>query len=139
MSALEDPGTVYVIENIFLIPYHSLFFLLFYHLFLDIDKLYQEQDKDDYSEGIVDIYVALAAKALSNYCRAKRGDSIVQQTSAEFAKKLVEYLKIVDEKQRLNEYTWLIRGFFEISRGTVGCITFAVNLSQSFNLIALYR
>jgi hypothetical protein len=39
------------------------------------------------------------------------------QSVAEYSKKVVDYLKIVDEKQRINEYTWLIRGFFEIVLG----------------------
>ncbi len=83
----------------------------------DIDKLYQERDKEDYAEGIIDIYVALAAKALSNFSRAKQTPHAPPQSVLEFNKKIVDYLKIVDEKQRINEYTWLIRGFFEVLQG----------------------
>lgn len=83
----------------------------------DIDKLYQEQDKDEYSEGIVDIFVALAAKALSNFSRAKQAPHLMPEVSTEYSRKFVEHLKSADEKQRINEYTWLIKGFFEIVQG----------------------
>jgi hypothetical protein len=62
--------------------------------------------------------VALASKALSNFCRAKLAPHTMPQSVAEYSKKVVDYLKIVDEKQRINEYTWLIRGFFEIVLGS---------------------
>jgi len=80
----------------------------------DIDKLYQERDKEEYNEGIIDIYVALAAKALSNYSQAKHNPQSVPLGMLDYNKKLAEFLKFVDDKQRLNEYTWLIRGFFQI-------------------------
>ena len=82
--------------------------------FVDIDKLYQERDKEAYNEGIIDIYVALAAKALSNYSQAKHNPQSVPLGMLDYNKKLAEFLKFVDDKQRLNEYTWLIRGFFQI-------------------------
>lgn len=87
----------------------------------DIDQLYQEQDKEEYAEGLIDIYVALAAKALANYSVAKQAPNVLPQVVMEHNKKLIECLKLVDEKQRLNEYTWLIRGFFEILQGANPC------------------
>lgn len=79
--------------------------------------MYQEQDKEEYSEGIVDIFVTLAAKALSDFSHAKRTPQAMPESSSEYSRKFVEYLKSADEKQRINEYTWLIKGFFEIAQG----------------------
>ena len=39
------------------------------------------------------------------------------ESSSEYSRKFVDYLKSADEKQRINEYTWLIKGFFEIAQG----------------------
>lgn len=86
-------------------------------MFVDIDKLYQERDKEEYAEGTIDIYVALAAKALSNYSRARQTPLVPPHIIADFNKKIVDNLRLVDEKQRINEYTWLIRGFYEILQG----------------------
>lgn len=90
---------------------------------VDIDKLYQERDREEYAEGIIDIYVALAAKALSNYSRVRQAPHVPPQVVMDFNKKIVENLRIVDEKQRINEYTWLIRGFYEILQGKLRSIT----------------
>lgn len=101
-------------------------FCTYYHVdnvYLDIDKLYQEQDKEDYSEGIVDIFVTLAAKALGDFSRAKRTPHAMPESSMEYSRKFVEYLKSADEKQRINEYTWLIKGFFEIAQGLNTVVT----------------
>lgn len=95
----------------------------------DIDKLYQEQDKDDYMEGIVDIYVALAAKALNNFNRAKQAPQLMPENSTEYSRKFVEYLKSADEKNRINEYTWLIKGFFEIVQGNKRFLAITRDLS----------
>jgi hypothetical protein len=99
--------------------------------FADIDKLYQEQDKDDYMEGIVDIYVALAAKALNNFNRAKQAPHSMPENSTEYSRKFVEYLKSADEKNRINEYTWLIKGFFEIVQGNIGLQYLAISRGLS--------
>lgn len=88
------------------------------HVAIDIDKLYQEQDKDDYLEGIVDIFVAMAAKALSDFTRAKQSPHLMAENSTEYSRKFVEFMKSADDKQRINEYAWLIKGFFEIGQGT---------------------
>jgi len=88
----------------------------------EISKLYSEQDKDDYTEGVIDIFVALAAKALRDFTRAQQqqqqlSTSATGSNAPEYQRKLAEYLKSLDEKQRINDYTWLIRGFFEIVQG----------------------
>ncbi len=83
----------------------------------DIKKLYEDKDKDDYAEGMVDIFVALAAKALSNFSKAKQSPHLVTGNASDYSRKFVEYLKCADEKKGINEYTWLIKGFFEICQG----------------------
>lgn len=84
-------------------------------MIIDIDRLYRDSEKEEYLEGIMDIYVALAAKSLSNLSRARSSGN--KELSSEYSKKFVEYLKSADEKQRLNEYTWLIKAFFEVVQG----------------------
>ncbi len=83
----------------------------------DVDKIYHE--REDYSEGITDIYVALAAQALSELVRIKEHTpNFSSDQHSDYAKKVVDYLKNADEKFRgLNEYTWLIKGFFEVVQG----------------------
>ena len=89
----------------------------------DIKKLYEDKDKDDYAEGMVDIFVALAAKALSNFSKAKQSPHLVTGNASDYSRKFVEYLKSADEKKGINEYTWLIKGFFEICQGMLSCQT----------------
>lgn len=78
-----------------------------------MDKIFRE--REDYAEGLTEIYVALAAKAMCDLTklRATR-NSLSPEEDAQQAKKVVESLKQADEKLRLNEYTWLIKGFYEL-------------------------
>lgn len=83
-----------------------------------MDKIYRE--RDDYAEGITEIYVALASKALGELAKLKRhGLRLSTEQSNEFAVKVVQHLASADEKLRINEYTWLIKGFYEIIHGAL--------------------
>lgn len=79
-----------------------------------VDEIYKY--REDYMEGITEIFLALAAKSLSEMAYSKHKNYMMGQNS-ESAKKVVEYLKLADEKLRINEYTWLIKGFYEIIQG----------------------
>jgi len=65
----------------------------------------------------------MAAKALSDFTRAKQSPHLMAENSSEYSRKFVEFMKSADDKQRINEYAWLIKGFFEIGQGTEGCMT----------------
>ena len=82
-----------------------------------MNKIYRE--REDYSEGITDIYVALASKALLELVgRNEQEPFQSSEKRSEHAKRVVEYLRSADEKFRgLNEYTWLIKGFYEVAYG----------------------
>ena len=86
-------------------------------LHTDIDTLYRDQEKDEFTEGIFDIHIALAAKALGNFRQAKLMPHTMDLSPLDYARKLSEHLKSADEVQRMNEYTWLIRGYFELLQG----------------------
>jgi predicted S18 family serine protease len=72
----------------------------------DVDKIYKA--REDYFEGITEIYVALAAKALSNLNLSRRTESLAASSSVDYAKKVVDYLTSADSKLRMNEFTWLV-------------------------------
>lgn len=78
-----------------------------------IDEIYKL--KENYLEGITEIFLSLAAKSLSEMAYSN-GRTTPDRTS-DSAKRVVEYLKLSDEKLRINEYTWLIKGFYEIIQG----------------------
>jgi hypothetical protein len=97
----------------FILTFQSILFTLEK---IGVDKIYH--DREDYSEGITEIYVALAAKALGELTRLK--DHGIQQSldhNNDLAQKVVANLGMADDKQRINEYTWLIKGFYEIIQG----------------------
>ena len=80
----------------------------------DVEKIYCS--RDDYKEGITEIFLALAAKALVDLIRSRRTESI-KDKHAILSQQVVEYLRLADEKLRINEYTWLIKGFYENAQG----------------------
>lgn len=60
--------------------------------------------------------MALASKYLNKLRKIKQ--TVVNVDKSEYnSAKIVEYLKLADEKSRMNEYTWLVKGFFEIVHG----------------------
>lgn len=63
-----------------------------------------------------DIYNALAAKALVNFGRCKDRSSKIGEQE-EYASKVVDHLNHADDYLRVNEYTWLIKAFYELRQG----------------------
>ena len=87
----------------------------------DVEKIYRA--KGDYTEGMADIFNALAASELSDFARLK--DTALSDDKAkraaddkardEKAKKVVEYLTRAEVLQSgINEYTNLVRGFYQL-------------------------
>lgn len=66
---------------------------------------------------MTEIYVALAAKALTDLGRLRDKGSSKPQEEEESLKKIIDNLKKADEHSRMYEYTWLIRGFYEMRQG----------------------
>ena len=127
VNALEDEGAiVHIIPSSAKLSYKlrddkSLLTFFPLHIIAAIDELYHEQDKDEYASGLADIHLALAAKALSDLSRARHAPHSVPEGSRdEFAQQFVAHLKRADEKQRINEYTWLVKGYYEIVQGEGG-------------------
>ncbi|KAJ1439799.1 hypothetical protein B484DRAFT_427567, partial [Ochromonadaceae sp. CCMP2298] len=85
----------------------------------EVDLFYKDVEAEGYMEGVIDIYVALAAKELSHIGRCKQVPLAAQsqESSAEHTRKFKEYVKLVDDRQRINEYSWLVQGFYEIVQG----------------------
>jgi hypothetical protein len=54
----------------------------------------------------------------------------------EFAQKVIEYLKLADDKSRLYEWTWIIKGFYDIFQGF--CI-FQINNNVIINITLIQR
>lgn len=77
--------------------------------FIDIEASYRA--KEDFVDGVANIFNCLGAKALQDYAKAK------DKKREEFSSQLVKYLKKTDEYSKMNEYSWLIKGFFEIKQG----------------------
>ncbi len=66
----------------------------------------------------MDIYNAMGANALNLLDKSKR--VVKMKDSGEegrLASKVVEYTRRADDHVKFNEYTQLIKGFFEISQG----------------------
>lgn len=68
--------------------------------------------KPDYSEHMSDIYNCLAAQCLDEYSNATDN-----KTRDEHAMNLVSLLKKAEEHVRVYEYTWLIKGFYDLQQG----------------------
>jgi len=72
--------------------------------------------RDDYAEGITDIFLAFAAKELISFSKAKLSTSSIELIQST-AKRCIDYIKLADEKLRIYEYTWFIKGFYEMVSG----------------------
>jgi hypothetical protein len=81
----------------------------------DVEDIYK--NRKDYSEGMAEIYSALAAKELVDLARLKDKAPPNPHEEGECAKRVVDYLRRADDHARINEYTWLIKGFYEIRQG----------------------
>lgn len=84
-------------------------------MLLDVDKMYRE--RPDYNDGISSIYVTLAAQALSKLLNSASQEYLVHKTNEELEKIIVEYLNLADDRMKINEYVWIIKGFYEILQG----------------------
>jgi len=77
--------------------------------------------RDDFSEGMAQIYDCLAANQLAQYSRIKdRPHEEIEEKI--YSEKIVEFLRRAEDHVKLgeynfNEYTWLIKGFYELRQG----------------------
>lgn len=81
---------------------------------VDVSEIYKQ--REDYAEGITEIFVALAAKSLDSLIKSRATTDAAEQHSF-YAKQVVAALESADENHRMHEYTWVIKGFFEIIQG----------------------
>ena len=87
--------------------------------------------RENYNENIAKIFDALAADSLNKFLILKNKENYSLQ-STELTKSVVDLLKKSEEIVRLNEYTWLIKGFYEIAQGNFFYV-------QLFNINLLNR
>ncbi len=92
-----------------------------YAFIIDVEKIYKA--RPDYNEGIAEIYDALAARALGDLRRCREKSATITQEEEELGKKVVDFLRKSEDHIRLNEYTWLIKGFYEMQQGNTICCT----------------
>lgn len=79
-------------------------------LFLTVPAVEQYyRERGEYREGIVEIFDALAAYALDR--------SLKSVGDLERKKEVLDYIQKSDSVNQRNEYTWLIKGFFELAFG----------------------
>lgn len=74
-----------------------------------MEQYYRE--RGEYKEGIVEIFDALAAYALDR--------SLKSVGDLERKREVLAYLQKSDAVNPRNEYTWLIKGFFELAFGWI--------------------
>lgn len=84
-----------------------------------VQKKFKERYPHDYAEGMSDMFNALAANWLGNLVRVKETPgSSTPQDEVQCISKVVEYLKKADDSMRgVNDYTYIIKGFFEMRQG----------------------
>jgi hypothetical protein len=85
----------------------------------EVEKIYKS--RPDYAEGMVEIFSALAAKELSELARLKDRAPQKLHEEGECAKRVVDFLRRAESHARINEYTWLIKGFYEIRQSKFCC------------------
>lgn len=78
-----------------------------------MNKIYR--GRPDYVENMTEIYHALAAKSIADIGQDKE----LVGTSDDPARKVVDYLKHAEMHMRMNEYSWLLKGFFELKQGLI--------------------
>lgn len=72
--------------------------------------------RDDYAEGISEIYILLAAKEILNLATTKVV-SVPADQVAGIVRRCLDNLKMAEAEKLLNEYTWVLKGFFEFLQG----------------------
>jgi hypothetical protein len=80
-----------------------------------VEQYYRE--RGEYKEGIVEIFDALAAFALDR--------SLKSVAETERKKEVLDYIQKADAINQRNEYTWLIKGFFELAFGNLSSLHLA--------------
>jgi tetratricopeptide (TPR) repeat protein len=86
-------------------------------LFVDVEKIYRE--RPDYSEGMAEIFNALAATELGDLARHKDNSTTSKNLLEDCKSKVVECIRRAEHYSNVHEYTNLIKGFFEIRQGEV--------------------
>jgi tetratricopeptide (TPR) repeat protein len=69
--------------------------------------------REDYAEGISEIYILLAAKEILNLGTTKV-IAVPPDQVAVIIKRCLENLKMAESEKLLNEYTWILKGFYEL-------------------------
>ncbi|RYG58463.1 hypothetical protein EON64_21295 [archaeon] len=75
----------------------------------------------DYVESVTELYLAMAARELLKLSELKNSVHVDTEQVSAVHKKVVDYMKLAEEKMRLHEYYWVLRGFFEIVNGILAC------------------
>ena len=84
-----------------------------------VERIYKE--RKDFAEGMSDIYNALASKALANL--DKPSSALVPGVGGkvpsrdELVRRVIDNLQRSEKLVKVNEYTWLIKGFYEMRLG----------------------
>ena len=79
-----------------------------------MDKIYR--NRPEFSESATDIFNALAAEALMEMCKPTRN---VIPDQAEPSVRVTENVQKAEQHVRMNEYSWIIRGFLELQQGLI--------------------
>lgn len=74
------------------------------------------KSREDYAEGINEIYILLAAKEIINLAKTKVL-AVPQEQVTGIVKRCMDNLKLAEAEKLLNEYTWVLKGFYELLQG----------------------
>lgn len=81
-----------------------------------VEEFYKS--KDNYKEAMIQIYDTFAAYYLVKYwhCIDNKSDSnnIVEEDETYYAQQIVSFLKYADGVDPMYEFSWLIKGFYEL-------------------------
>lgn len=72
--------------------------------------------KEDYAEGVSEIFIVLAAKEILDLAKMKVSLVTSEDVTAA-VKRCIENLKAAEAEKLLNEYVWVLKGFFELLQG----------------------
>jgi hypothetical protein len=86
-----------------------------------VNRIYR--GRADYVENMADIYNALAAKSIGDIGPHKEASG-----KDDAAIKVVDYLRKAEQQMRLHEYSWLLKGFFELKQGSTSTIYYCLGL-----------
>ena len=99
--------------SIIIWTYYLIVSLSLYLSFSGIIASYADQP--DFIDHKSEIFNSLAAKALEDFSECTSSSSDYKRE--ECSQKIVSFLKKTEDIGKMNEYTWLIKGFYEIRRG----------------------